>query len=343
LVHTTPQMIWHDVRTWGIEGKGWPDTEHYFDRLPAAARDRVRPPVWDLSRHSAGMCTRFITDAQVIHVRYTLLNERLAMPHMPATGVSGVDLYAEHPDGTHGWVAVSQPTEQKVETIIAQNLKPGARLYTLYLPLYNGVKSLEIGVAHHAICNPVSPRSEKPILFYGTSITHGACASRPGMAFPAILGRWLNKPVINLGFSGNGQMEEAITACLTDLDVSLYIIDCLPNMTPDLIAERTAPLVHQLRAAKPETPILLVEDRSYTNAAFLPQLNEQNQLRRQALRKAYMSLKEEGVHALHYMQGDDILGQDGEAATDGSHPNDLGMLRYARAYQPLLQTILNAP
>ncbi|MDP6053384.1 MAG: SGNH/GDSL hydrolase N-terminal domain-containing protein, partial [Candidatus Latescibacteria bacterium] len=118
---STPQIIWHDIQSWGVEGKGWTDTEQYFDRLPAAARRQVRPAVWDLSRHTAGMSARFITDASDIHVRYSLIDKRLAMPHMPATGVSGVDLYAEDTHGIDRWVAVSQPEEQTVETILAQN------------------------------------------------------------------------------------------------------------------------------------------------------------------------------------------------------------------------------
>ena len=337
---STPQINWHDIQSWGVEGKGWTDTEQYFDRLPAAARRQVRPAVWDLSRHTAGMSARFITDASDIHVRYSLIDKRLAMPHMPATGVSGVDLYAEDTHGIDRWVAVSQPEEQTVETILAQNIRPGERPYTLYFPLYNGVKSMEIGLPENAMLNPIGPRSEKQLVFYGTSITQGACASRPGMAFTAILGRWLNKPVINLGFSGNGQMETAITTCLTELEACIYIIDCLPNMAADLVAERTAPLVHQLRAAKPDTPILLVEDRSYTNAVFLPAHDEQNQRRRTALRHTYSRLKEGGVNALYYLEGAHILGDDGEGATDGSHPNDLGMLRCARAYHPILQEVL---
>jgi lysophospholipase L1-like esterase len=333
-------LDWHDVREWGVEGKGWSDTKRYFDRLPGKAEGVVREPVWDLSRHSAGMCVGFVTDAPDIHVRYGLLNERLAMPHMPATGVSGLDLYGRDGQGIDRWVAVVRPDSQSIATRIAEGLAPGTRRYTVYLPLYNGVESLEIGVGKGGSFEPVPPRDERPLLFYGTSILHGACASRPGMAFPAILGRRLRRPVYNLGFSGNGRMEPEVGALLAELDPCVYAIDCLPNMDEETVSERAAPLVRQLRRARPDTPILLVEDRSFTNTPFFPARREHHRKSREALRRAFRELTEAGVEHLYYLDGDHLLGLDGEAATDGSHPNDLGMVRYADAYEPVLRAIL---
>lgn len=331
---------WHNVQDWGIEGKGWTDTSRYFSRLPEKAKDVVREPVWNLSQHSAGMAVRFVTDAQAIHVKYALYSDRLAMPHMPATGVSGLDLYAQDAEGIDRWAAVVRPSEQHIEQPIAENIREGQRQYTIYLPLYNGVESLEIGVEEGTFFEPVSPRTEKPIVFYGTSIMHGACASRPGMAIPAILGRRLNRPTINLGFSGNGRMEPEVGALLTELDPIAFAIDCLPNMNEEMIAERAAPLIRQIRAAHPSTPILLVEDRSFTNTRFFPQREVRHRTNRNALRAAFQQLQDEGTGHLFYLQGEDLLGRDGEAATDGSHPNDLGMVRYADAYEPALRALL---
>lgn len=334
------ELDWHDAREWGVEGKGWSDTKRYFDRLPGKAEGVIRDRVWELSRHSAGMCVRFETDAPEIHVRYGLLLERLAMSHMPATGVSGVDLYAQDAQGIDRWVAVARPQEQTVEAPLAEGLTPGMRRYTLYLPLYNGTESLEIGVGKGETFEPVPPRDEKPIVFYGTSIMHGACASRPGMGIPAILGRRLRRPVINLGFSGNGRMEPEVGALLGELDPAVYAIDCLPNMNEGTVSERATPLVRQLRKARPDTPILLVEDRSFTNTPFFPARKERHRMSRAALRQAFRELKDSGVERLFYLDGDHLLGLDGEAATDGSHPSDLGMVRYADAYEPALRAIL---
>ena len=333
-------ITWHDVREWGIEGKGWTDTKRYFDRFPGKAEGVVREAVWELSRHSAGMSVRFVTDSPVIHVRYTLFLDRLAMPHMPATGVSGLDLYAQDAQGIDRWVSVVRPETKQIEAEITKDLAPGARRYTVYLPLYNGVDALEIGVPEGQSFEPVAPRAERPLVFYGTSILHGACASRPGMAFPAILGRRLRRPVMNLGFSGNGRMEPEVGALLAELDPSAYVIDCLPNMNAESVSERAVPLVKQLRAAHPDTPILLTEDRSFTNVAFFPGRKAHHEASRAALRAAMRELNDAGVKHLFYLDGDHLLGLDGEAATDGSHPNDLGMVRYADAYEPVLRAML---
>ncbi|MDA0196430.1 MAG: SGNH/GDSL hydrolase family protein [Bacteroidetes bacterium] len=331
---------WYDVRDQGIEGKGWEDTKRYFDRLPAKAEGVVREPVWNLSQHSAGMRVRFNTDATTLNVRYRLLNENLAMPHMPATGVSGLDLYGQDAQGIDRWVAVVRPTEIEIETEIAKDLTPGMRRYTLYLPLYNGVESLEIGTPDGSMFEPLPPRKEAPMVFYGTSILHGACASRPGMAFPSILSRRLKRPFLNLGFSGNGRMEKEVGDLLSELDPCVYALDCVPNMDAEMINERLVPLVKSLRSAHPTTPILVVEDRSFTNTQFFTERKERHTNNREALKKGYTELLNSGVSDLYYLEGEQLLGLDGEAATDGSHPNDLGMVRYANAYEPALRSIL---
>ncbi len=338
-------IAWYDVCDWGVEGKGWAETARYFDRFPAKAQKTVRSAVWNLSRDSAGMLVRFETNATTIHVRYSLMDAGLAMPHMPATGVSGLDLYARDDQGRDRWLAVTRPTSQQVKTQLVSGVDPlpdsKPRLYTLYLPLYNGVESLEIGVDAKTTFVPVPPRTEKPIVFYGTSIMHGACASRPGMSITGILGRRLERPVINLGFSGNGRMEAEVGELLAELDASVYVLDCLPNMAADAVAERAEPLVRQLRKARPGTPILLVEDRTYTYAPFRKSARDRHTTSRAALRKAYQNLIAADVPHLYYLEGDVLLGDDGEGATDGSHPNDLGMLRYADAYEPILRKILD--
>lgn len=337
-------IVWHNVEDWGVEGKGFKDTERYYDRLPARAKDEVRGPVWSLSRHSAGMLTRFETDARDIHVRYDLFSNRIDMSHMPATGVSGIDLYGRNEEGADRWVKVTRPNAQHVEEKLVSNIDPRPngqpRLYTAYLPLYNGVDKLEIGVPKGASFKPVAPRTEKPIVFYGTSIMHGACASRPGMSISALLGRRYNVPTINLGFSGNGRLELEVGKYLAELDPSVYCIDCLPNVGAADVASRTEPLVRLLRESRPETPIVLVEDRTYTNAPFFKSMRERHAGSRKALRTAFENLKQAGDRNLYYLEGDIQLGDDGEAATDGSHPNDLGFMRYADAYATALDELI---
>ncbi|MEN3942300.1 SGNH/GDSL hydrolase family protein [Prosthecobacter sp. SYSU 5D2] len=336
-------LEWHDITQWGVEGRILPDQKRHswFDRLPASAEGKVTPAVWSLSRDSAGMMVRFKTDAEAISVHYKLTKDRIGMPHMPATGVSGVDLYArdEKDGGKWKWVNVTKPATQEVKAEIIKGLAPGYREYAAYLPLYNGVESVSIGVAKGSKFEGLAPR-EKPVVFYGTSITHGACASRPGMVHTGILGRRLDRPVVNLGFSGNGRMDTAVGDFLIQVDAAAYVIDCLPNMQPAQVTEKTIPLVQQLRAAKPTTPIILVEDRRFTNDWITPVKHQFHTDNHAALKAAYDTLIKQGAKNLHYIPGDALYGTDTEGATDASHASDLGFMRQADIFEPVLRKAL---
>ncbi|WP_068134963.1 SGNH/GDSL hydrolase family protein [Roseimaritima ulvae] len=335
---TVEGLDWYDVTQWGVEGRILPDQDRqqWFDRLPASAQQSVTKAVWSLSRDSAGMMVRFKTDATAIHVHYKLKKGNLAMAHMPATGVSGVDLYARDEDGRWRWVQVTRPSSQEIKTQIISGLAAGEREYAAYLPLYNGVQFMSIGVKPGSHFEALAPRP-KPIVFYGTSITHGACASRPGMVHTAILGRRFDMPVVNLGFSGNGRMDKAVGDYLTQIDAAVYVIDCLPNMGPADVTKKCIPLVKQLRAARPNTPIVLVEDRRNTNDWILPSRQQHHTKNHAALQAAYNSLVDEGVSNLHYIPGDYLYGDDSEGATDGSHASDLGFMRQAELFEPVLR------
>jgi hypothetical protein len=333
---------WHDVTQWGVEGRAWPEMDRlrWFDRFPASAQKTVTSAVWNLSRDSTGMMVRFKTDATAIHVHYKVVKAALGMPHMPATGVSGVDLYARDDAGKWRWVQVTRPATQEIKAEVIKDLAPGFREYAAYLPLYNGVEFLHIGVPKGARFEGLAPRSEKPIVFYGTSITHGACASRPGMVHTAILGRRFDAPVINLGFSGNGRMDAAVGEFLVKIDAAAYVIDCLPNMQPAAVREKCAPLVKLIRAARPDTPIILVEDRRFTNDWITPAKKKFHDDNHAALREVYAELVNDGVKGLHYIPGDALYGTDTEGATDASHASDLGFMRQANVMEPVIRAAL---
>jgi hypothetical protein len=324
--------VWYDGRLLLLEGKGWENTESYYDRLPASAKDKVRTPVWDLGHNSAGMALRFLTEAPALKVRWTLRNGNLALPHMPATGVSGIDLYMRADNGRWTFVQNGRPTAKSNEASF--RVTPG-RECLLYLPLYNGLESLKLGVPRDkGLLKPKESagRQNKPILFYGTSITQGGCASRPGMAFTAIVRRQLDVPVINLGFSGNGKMEPEMADLLAELDPAVYVLDCLWNMRPAEVSERVGPFVKKLRTARPKTPILLVEDCSVSNTTP----TEKGTI----CRRIYEDLKAEGITGLHFLSNRDMLGTDGDGTVDGCHPNDVGMLRQATVFNKSLAIIL---
>ncbi|MBK9170657.1 MAG: DUF1080 domain-containing protein [Bryobacterales bacterium] len=326
-----PPARWHNVRTLSVEGQGWSQTKHPFDRLPAKAHGVVRDPVWNLSEDSTGFSARFVTNAEWIRARWTVRKSRLALPHMPSTGVSGLDLYARSGGAWH-WAGAGRPGSAKEnDAFLARGLDGELREYQIYLPLYNGIESLEIGVPEGATFEraPPRPSGQKPVVFYGTSILQGGCASRPGMAYPSIIGRRLDWPTINLGFSGNGKTEPEMAALLAELDPAVYVLDSLPNLSPEETAERMEPFVRKLRKARARTPIVLVENVMYTDGLFVESRRQRYTESNKILERLYAKLKAAGDANLYYVPAGGLLGDDGEGTVDGAHPTDLGFLRMA--------------
>jgi hypothetical protein len=346
------KWIWYEAAQLCVEGKGWAETVLPYDRLPAKAKGVVRDAVWGLSKDSAGLCIHFASDAPAIAARWKLTSKSLAMPHMPATGVSGIDLYVRRDIGwehiqvdpllgpSWGWIGVGQPTAQENEKVLIQGMPATTHEFLLYLPLYNGVESLQIGVPPGCRVAKLMPRRAKPIIFYGTSITQGGCASRPGMAYPAILGRRLNCETINLGFSGNGRMDLELADLLGEIDAAAYVLDCLPNMKKDMVAERVEPFVKALRGHRPDTPIVLVESIVYPAQTFVPDPESGYVVKNRLLREIYDRMVASGIKKLYLIPGDHLYGDDGEGTVDGCHATDLGFFRFVGVLEPLLRGVL---
>lgn len=337
-------LVWRDLRELGVEGRGFDDTESHYDRFPARARGVVPDPVWQLSLQTAGMACRFVTDARLIAARWRLRLDRLAMWHMPSSAVSGLDLYARH-QGQWRWMGVSRTLVQFPDNsaTLVEDLAPQRRECMVYLPLYNGVEKVEIGVPAEASLEaapPRPPQRARPICFYGTSILQGASASRPGMAHTNILGRRLDRPILNFGFSGNGKMEIEVARFLAELDPAVYVIDCLPNMTAELVDQRLIPLAQCLRQAHPQTPMVFVDSLIYQDAPFRRARYDRCHGGNEAQRRAVGQLTASGMTGIHHIPGDDLVGQDGEATVDGTHMTDLGFHRMADALEPVLRRLL---
>ena len=338
-----PELEWHDAKKFTVEGLGFRDVKSPYDRLPTRAEGVVRPEVWNLSRDSAGALVRFTAATTAIHARWSLTNKSLAGANITAIASSGLDLYARADNGRWHWLGIGRPTQFPENTdVLINGIPPGQREFMIYLPLRNGVTSLEIGVPKGSTISAGTARAagSKPIVFYGTSITHGISASRAGMTHVSMLGRTFNREVINLGFSGNGRMEPEVLRFVAELDPAVFVLDCLPNMNAKDVAERAVPGVKLLREAHPATPILLVEDRNYENGFLVQTRRETNEANHAALREAYAALQKDKVPALYYLKADDLLGHDGEGTVDGSHPTDLGFTRQAAEFEKALRKIL---
>lgn len=327
-----------------IEGRAWnAETGTDYHRLPLRAKDSVRTPLWDLACQPAGLYVRFYSDAPTIEVKFKLTGE-LSMPHMPATGVSGVDLYMTDCNGRRTWCkpyySFCDTARYVFANLTYKNYHRRGNEFCLYLPLYNGVKYLEIGVPAASQFNFIPLSGERPIVVYGTSIAQGACASRPGMAWTNIVQRTLDAPVVNLGFSGNGRLEEEFFRLLSEIDARMFVIDCMPNMTNDRvkwIQERVIKGVERLRRSS-SAPILLVEHDGYMGAASSDAERRSYEDTNKELRAAYESLRQH-VSGLYYMTFSEIgMGMDSQV--DGVHATDLGMQQYADAYVRKIRSIL---
>ena len=331
---------WTDAKELGIGGKGWNNDSSVYCRLPAKAEGHVPNAVWDLSKQTAGLYLHFFTDAPVIKAKWGLSNETLGFVHFAPTGVSGLDLYVKTAEGSWHWLGTGKPRKMENLETIVEGMIGDRREYILYLPLYNGITHLEIGIPRESQIEKASSGTQRSIVFYGTSIIQGGCASRPGMCSTAILGRRLNRDIINLGFSGSGKMEPEVAGLLSELDPEIYFIDCLPNLEAAEVAVRVEPFIRILRGVHPDTPIVLAEGITYDDAFLVKDRDLRNTQSRRALRIAYDNLLKSGVSNLYYQIAEGELGSDGEGTVDGTHPTDLGFMRQADAYELILRSIL---
>jgi hypothetical protein len=204
---------------------------------------------------------------------------------------------------------------------------------------------MEIGVPEGALLEGLQVRSEKPVVIYGTSILQGACASRPGMAWSAVLGRMIDLPVINLGFSGNGMLEPELISLMTEIDACVYILDCLPNLGPNKnipnegIRQRIIASVNTLKQKHPSVPVLLIDHSGYSDG-------ETNQNRKDIYtnlnrinHETFDYLKSIGTDGV-YLIPKSNLGLTIDSYVDGTHPSDLGMKQYAEAVNKYLREVL---
>ena len=337
--------VWHDPLEIlnKIDGQGWSNMS--YNRFPDTAENLVRKPVWGLSRHAAGLSIRFISDADNIQIKYEV-NGNIAMNHMPATGVSGVDLYGKSAKGKWLWYrglhAFGDTITSKYKT---QNNQKTNREYQLYLPLYNNCKKLKVGIPKESGITFLPQREEKPIVVYGTSIAQGACASRPGMAWTNILGRTLDYPIVNLGFSGNGRLEPEVLALVTDIAADIYVLDCLPNLSPNKtnteteIKKRLRNSIQYIRKKRPEAKILLTQHAGYGDG----EVDTDRKNVYETLNRWTTEVFEEQQRNSHrnlYMLTKEEINLSNDAFVDGTHPTDLGMEHYAKAYEKTILPLL---
>lgn len=324
---------WIDGKELPLEGRAFVNTEHYYDRLPQGVSTNVNAGVRNMKHLTAGMQFRFKTDSKRLRFRWIPYRSSLSMDHMPASGVSGIDVY-RWDEKANRWLYVrtGRIWDAKKGGALDFDWIPGTPCL-VNLPLYNGVKSFRLGVDLGSSVTPLPARKSgivKPVVFYGTSITQGGCCSRPGISYPSAVGRELDVPIVNLGFSGSAKAEPEIAELLTRIDAGCYVIDCIRNMSVKLIKKRYERFVREILAARPLVPIVLVEGcNAYGNS---PQ-GQDIRSRSRAVTQLYQKLRAEGFKNVYLITEEEQLGDDFEGTVDGVHPNDLGMARMTEAFK----------
>ena len=325
---------WYDAATLPLYGKARQDTKEIYERLPAEFEGRSRDAVWYLGRNSAGLYVRFSSNASAIWLRWSAKFGN-HMNHQTLTGTRGLDLYVLTDKGEWRFMASGRPTldSKDCEQKVIGAMEPKWREYMLYLPLYDGLTKLEIGVDREAVVEAPKvdlPRCDKPIVMYGTSILQGGCANRPGMAHTSILSRRFNREVINLGFSGNALLDLEIAELMASVeDPAIYVFDYVPNAYDYLIREKGEQFFRIVRDAHPDVPILFLEDPYFGHYEYDAGIKAEVDKKNAAQWELFCKLKKQGEKNIWYLKSDDMVGHDNEAFVDGIHFTDLGMMRYA--------------
>lgn len=341
---------WHEAK-WA-NGLCETDSAHIFRRMPGYVQPLVTPGAWSQSVAAAGEFLHIKTNARAFLIKYTLVNKNFALPHMAATGMSGLDLYAKDANGVWNWSPPFKYTFGDTCVFEYHTLKVAAKStvdFFVYLPLYSTLQWISVGVPQGSVFEYQEPQQDQPIVGYGTSIMQGAVASRPGLAWTNILERNLDRTVINLGFSGNGRFEAPVFDLMAKVNAKLYILDCMPNLTDpvkypaDEIEKRVRYGITKLRQDHPGVPILFAEHAD-GNQPYNMDSSKVNTYHRssQVITNIFNKLKTEGLQNISLLTEKEI-NFDANSTTEGTHPNDIGMMKYAEAYEKKIREMINEP
>ena len=325
-----------------------------FCRVPVDTLPQQNEGIQELAWHTAGVQLRFRSDTEIIALRVKLRNNP-GMEHMAFTGSSGFDIYVGNGSSRkYCGTARPVPNKNEYESLIfdARNIHentpasphidyiPGTHLreFTLNFPTYNGLRELEVGLSPNAVVEKPAPfRIEKPVAFYGSSITQGGCASRPGNVYIQHISRRLDANIINLGFSGSCKAEDIMAKVINSLDLSAFVFDYDHNApSPQFLRETHEKFFKLIRAAHPELPIVLVSKPDTDSNLKI------STERRDIVKTTFENALAAGDKKVFFVDGFTLFGiKDRDACTvDGCHPNDIGFIRMADAIEPTLRKAL---
>ncbi|MBQ8600788.1 MAG: hypothetical protein IJ407_05370 [Clostridia bacterium] len=338
---TEPDLIWVDVKNapFALYGVFYDEENKQYQRLPSDVAEAANEGVVRLNRFTSGGRIRFRTDSSFLGIRVVQRNDKPAR-HMARSGQSGFDLYRkkEGDDRMH-WYHTYKPSPAKKEGFSEAFHTDGAFAeYTFNFPLYDGVDALYIALKKDCRLEAAAPYTyEKPVLYYGSSITQGGCASRPGNSYQGMLSVLLDTNFINLGFSGSGKGEQAMAEYIAGQEMSVFVMDYDHNApTVEHLEATHLPFYRTVRAAQPDLPIILIsapdQGREHRQAPL-----------RAVVRATYETAVAEGDKHVYFIDGSSFFRQIDLwdcCTVDDSHPNDLGFYLMAKGIEKVLRPIL---
>jgi len=304
-----------------IHGLLW-NTENY-NRLQTS--ERVNENLTLLSRHTSGVSISFKTNSTNLKLKCQTTSD-IYMSHMSGVSQIGFDLYLKV-NNKYLHLAVAKPLASPYNITLFKDFNNEMKEFILYCPLYSGIKSLLLGVDENSILESSLPINKDKIVFYGTSITQGGCASRPGMNISAILNRMLNNryETYNLGFSGNGHCNIQIAEALSKIENIKYLIIEVEGNNYEKLYERLEPFIEILRTNLPKTKIILQSHFPY----IYHLIDDDKKIQNEKLREFQQTISKK--YKLIFINGYDILNEyNYEAYVDNIHLSDIGFYYWAK-------------
>ena len=331
-------IVWQDTGGDSFVKYGAINYDEDYLRMPRETARSVSEGVAELCDNTAGVRIRFSTDSPYIAIK-AVFPFLTRFPHMPLSGSGGFDLYKEA-GGQQSFVGAYIPPldgENGFDGIVyTKNLTGRNVNYILNFPTYNPVTKLYIGIKEGSKTEtPDVYFNEKPVVFYGSSITQGGCASRPGNIYQNFLSRALNMDYLCLGFSGNAKGEKEIAEYMAKLHMCAFVSDYDHN-APDSEHLRNThfALYEAIRNKNPELPYIMITHPGNG-------INE-SVSRRKIIMESYLKAIDKGDKNVYFIDGDSLFAGDeyDSCTVDGCHPNDLGFYRMAKGILPILKEIL---
>lgn len=333
---------YHDAAQLNVIGKAVP-TSRSFTRIDTAAYRFNDAVIEEFACHSTGLAVLFATDSPFIKAKW-LTSGKNASENMTAIAQKGLDLYIRQ-NGEWVFAGVGRPQMDQGpdyashKSTIVKSMTPGRKECLLYLPLYDRLDSLFIGIAEDSYIEPLENPFRHRIVIKGSSVTHGLAASRPGMSYAARFGRDNGFYCFNLGFSGMSKLQKEYAEYLADIEADAFIFDAFSNPSAEIIHERFDAFVDIIRAAHPEVPLIFMQTERRESRNF-DTWREDFEARKQAAAEEEIKERMKTDKHIYFLPSDDFLGDEHIATSDGSHPTDLGFTYMLESISPKILKIL---